>query len=147
MLINGYSSVINGYLSGINGYLSGINGYLSPLALQFHEFFHIYQIYPLIRNGLTGVFQRTQCHLYSHHSGTKEIYHPSGPKKASLLPSGLRPSGLQWLFEVPWGGKYPLYPRDDYINNTLYPRDDYINNTFFVKILSFMKVSNIKRVF
>ena len=58
--------------------------YLSPLALQFDEFFHIYQIYPLLRNGLTGVFQRTQCHLYSHHSGTKEIYHPSGPKKASL---------------------------------------------------------------
>ena len=41
-------------------------------------------------------------------------------KKAIVIPRGEAPRVTMKLFEVTSGGKFPLYPSDDYINGIVY---------------------------
>ena len=59
-------------------------------------------------------------YLCSHHEGTMDIYHHKWPQKAIVIPRGEAPRVTMKLFEVTSGGKFPLYPSDDYINGIVY---------------------------
>ena len=49
-----------------------------------------------------------------------DIYHHKWPQKAIVIPRGEAPRVTMKLFEVTSGGKFPLYPSDDYINGIVY---------------------------
>ena len=58
-----------------------------------------------------------------------DIYHPKGPQKAIVIQRGEAPRVTMKLFEVPRGGKFPLYPSDDYINGIVYAEKHLSNHS------------------
>ena len=68
---------------------------------------------------VSSVYEK-MYYLCSHHEGTMDIYHHKWPQKAIVIPRGEAPRVTMKLFEVTSGGKFPLYPSDDYINGIVY---------------------------